>query len=88
MQKHPAESHELASNFVLDARQTLTGPNRHHDLNLNMDQTPLVCNAWMNKGYDWFADGNEVEDKNGGVHIRGNDVFYDNYDDDLDVDLN
>ena len=38
-QKHPAKSHELASNFVMDARQTFTVPNKQHNFILNMDQT-------------------------------------------------
>ena len=41
LQKHLVESHELASKFVLNARQTLTGPNRHPDFILNVDQTPI-----------------------------------------------
>ena len=27
----------------------------------------IVHNAWMNKGYAWFTDEVEVEDRNGGV---------------------
>ena len=35
----------------------------------------IVCNAWMEKGYAWFTDGEEVEDGDGGMQIGGNDVF-------------
>ena len=42
LQKHPTESHELASNFVLDARQTFIGSEMHHDWILNIDQTLLL----------------------------------------------
>ena len=37
----------------------------------------IVCNTWMRNGYSSFADGDEVEDRNGGVHIGGNEFFYD-----------
>ena len=35
----------------------------------------IVCNAWTKKGYAWFTNGEEVEDRNGGVHIVAGDVF-------------
>ena len=35
----------------------------------------IVCSAWMTKRYAWFTDGKEAEDRNGGVHIGGGDLF-------------
>ena len=43
LQKHPAETHEFASNYVLDARQRLTGPNRYPDFIVVMNQTLILC---------------------------------------------
>ena len=66
---HSAESNELASNFVLDARQTLTGQNKHHDCILNMDQTstPFSCHGkWSLDSHDTFMVDihKSTEDKN------------------------
>ena len=35
----------------------------------------IVCNEWMKNGYAWFINGEEVKDRNGGVHTGGNDAF-------------
>ena len=48
----------------------------------------IVCNAWRKKGYAWFTDGEEVEDRNGGLQIGGDDVFFYDANIDSDVDLN
>ena len=49
----------------------------------------IVSNVWLKKGYAWFANGKEVEDRNGKVHIGDdNDFFYDDADINSDIDSN
>ena len=35
----------------------------------------IVSNVWLKKGYAWFANGKEVEDRNGKVHIGDDNDF-------------
>ena len=37
----------------------------------------MVCNAWMKKGYAWFANGEEVEGRNGECKLVVTIFFYD-----------
>ena len=48
----------------------------------------IVHKVWMKMGYDWFTNGEEVEDGNGGVHIDGDNIFYDDVNVVSDVDSN
>ena len=48
----------------------------------------IVCNAWVKKGYAWFTNGKEVEDRDRGLHIYDDKIFYDDANLDSDVDLN
>ena len=36
----------------------------------------IECNSWTKKGFAWFTDGEEVEARDRGVHIGGDNVFF------------